>query len=372
MVRRWQVASVDCNGTQQSLGVPSPGASWNRSSERLNAKRKRGGVPTAIHGDRKRGTGILNNRTYIGELVWGRSTWKRSAADSKVQRWQPVTDLDAIVKRTDERLRIIEQGLWNAVKTRQHEIEATTTKLRGALKLSGLLPRHLLSGLLTCAECGGAFRWVNGREYGCATHREGGEAACSNGVRIPIALAEQKLLGKLMAEMLSPEGLAIVERRLREHLCEPGQSRKEVPKAQAAQIAQQDAEMAQLRALMKAGTLSSAAAQAAITTLELEREQLSRLAPDDREKQTARILRMLPRSAELPRQRVTGGNLGLRDPNPISSSAKRAFRHVRRPSGPTTGQNTGRRTPVPDRQGRHQPGRAADGRREHRRPCRNW
>lgn len=76
---------------------------------------------------------------------------------------------------------------------------------------------------------------------------DGGEAACSNGVHVAVALAEQKLLGKLTEEMLSPEGLAIVERRLREHLRQPGQTRKEPPKAQAARIAQKDAEIANLR-----------------------------------------------------------------------------------------------------------------------------
>src|SRR5262245_52244923 len=83
---RWIAAEVN------RLQIPSPGATWNRTSERLNAKRKRGWVATAIHGDRKRCTGILNNRTYAGEIVWGRSTWKRSAADSKQRRWQLVTD----------------------------------------------------------------------------------------------------------------------------------------------------------------------------------------------------------------------------------------------------------------------------------------
>lgn len=76
---------------------------------------------------------------------------------------------------------------------------------------------------------------------------------------------------------------------------------------------------------MKAGNLSAAAAQAAITTLEREREELARSAPDDREKETARILRMLPRSAELLRQRITGGNLGLRGPNSILQARKALF-----------------------------------------------
>lgn len=47
-------------GELNRLGIPSPGASWARASERLNAKRHRGWVATAIHGDRKRGTGILS------------------------------------------------------------------------------------------------------------------------------------------------------------------------------------------------------------------------------------------------------------------------------------------------------------------------
>jgi site-specific DNA recombinase len=38
-----------------------------------NAKRHRGWVATAINGDRKRGTGILNNRAYIGQLLWVKS-----------------------------------------------------------------------------------------------------------------------------------------------------------------------------------------------------------------------------------------------------------------------------------------------------------
>ena len=149
------------------------GASWNRTSVRLYAKRKRGWVSTAIHGDRRRGTGILNNRAYIGELVWGRSAWKRSAADSKQRRWQ-LSDAGQIVRHQDQRLRIVPQPLWEAVKARQQAIEGMTVKLRGALR-RGRLPRYLLSGLLTCQQCGGAFRCVNGREYGCASHRDGGE-----------------------------------------------------------------------------------------------------------------------------------------------------------------------------------------------------
>lgn len=79
-----------------------------------NAKRHRGWVATAIHGDRKRGTGIWNNRAYIGQLLWGRSAWKRSAADPKQRKWQ-LSEAGQIVTHQDERLRMIPQELRDAV-----------------------------------------------------------------------------------------------------------------------------------------------------------------------------------------------------------------------------------------------------------------
>lgn len=131
-------------GELNRLEVPSPGASWNRTSDRLHAKRKHGWVSTAIHGDRTRGTDILNNPLYVGEVRCNRSTWKRGAADSKQRRWQ-LNDAAQVVTHQEERLRIVPRPLWDAVKARQQAVEGMTVKLRGALK-RGRLPRHLLSG----------------------------------------------------------------------------------------------------------------------------------------------------------------------------------------------------------------------------------
>jgi hypothetical protein len=44
---------------------------------------------------------------------------------------------------------------------------------------------------------------------------------------------------------------------------------------------------------------------------------LERATPKKQEQQTARVIRMLPRAAELLRQRIGAGNLGLRDPRSI-------------------------------------------------------
>lgn len=217
---------------------------------------------------------------------------------------------------TDQRLRILPQDLWDRVKARQGAVEGASIKLRTVLK-RGRLPTHILSGLLTCEHCGGTFRRTDSRVYGCASHKDGGPAACTNSVRVPWQLAEKKLLDTLAQEMLSPEGVALLERRVREHMKAQARVPKAPPKTQAAQVAKKAAEIEQLRALMKAGTLSQAVAHAAIEKAEQELHALERATPKKEEQETVRVIRMLPRAAELLRERIGAGNLGLRDPRSI-------------------------------------------------------
>jgi len=47
--------------------------------------------------------------------------------------------------------------------------------------------------------------------------------------------------------------------------------------------------------------------------------------PAKEEKDTARVIRMLPRAAELLRERIRGGNLGLRDPRSIAQGRNTLF-----------------------------------------------
>jgi ATPase subunit of ABC transporter with duplicated ATPase domains len=166
---------------------------------------------------------------------------------------------------------------------------------------------------------------VNGREYGCATHKDGADAACTNGVRVRGELAERKLLDGVAAEMLSPEGVALLERMVRENLSKASRAPKTAKKPQAAQIAKKRAEIEQLRALMKTGTLSQAVAQAAIEKAEEEVRAIERMEPEREEKQTARIIRMLPHAAKVLRERIRRGNLGLRDPRSIVQGRNTLF-----------------------------------------------
>jgi hypothetical protein len=94
--------------------IPSLGASWNRTERRRDRK----WLASTIRGDIHRGTGIVNNRRYLGVVSWGRSEWKRSAADSKKRR-QHLLAAGSAHERLEERLRIVSDELWQRAKTRQ-------------------------------------------------------------------------------------------------------------------------------------------------------------------------------------------------------------------------------------------------------------
>jgi hypothetical protein len=119
--------------------------------------------------------------------------------------------------------------------------------------------------------------------------------------------------------------MALLERKVREHIRNRSEAPAVPPKAQAAKVAKKQAEIEQVRALMKAGTLSQTVAQAAVAHAEEELRTLNEAAPAREEKQTAKILRMLPRTAEAMRARLRTGNLGLKDPRSIVQGRNTLF-----------------------------------------------
>ena len=49
--------------------------------------------------------------------------------------------------------------------------------------------------------------------YGCATHKDGGTHACSNGLTAKLPVVEARLLRRIKDDLLTPELVAEVERR---------------------------------------------------------------------------------------------------------------------------------------------------------------
>jgi site-specific DNA recombinase len=197
--------------TLNAESTPSPGARWNRTVRRRDRK----WLASAIHGDVNRGTGILNNRLYIGVVLWGRSEWKRSAADSSKRRHRMLAT-GSTNETTAERLRIVPQELWERVKARQaqrsHSIGAL---VRGGLRRrapgAGRPAKHLFSGLRSCGVCEASFVLRNRTAYACASYWNG--AACSNSINVSRSVVQDVMLTGMREDLTDPAVIDEVERR---------------------------------------------------------------------------------------------------------------------------------------------------------------
>ena len=270
-------------------GVPSPGATWKRTKRRKDGK----WLASAIHGDVRRGLGILNNRRYIGVVAWGRSEWKRLAADSAKRRYRRL-DKGAI-ERTDERLRIVSDELWQCVKARQAQRSAEA----GARVQAGVRRRapgggrkiYVLSGMLRCRPCGSSYALSNKTRYQCSSHHEGGDGACSVSLSVPRDRAERIILDFTSAEL--PKFLSEIEARY--------ESRRVVAVDHKARIAELDQKIANFVKAIGEG-LRDPELDAALKAARTEPEQLSAVAPMRSERKAEsiehRVARMRKRLAE--------------------------------------------------------------------------
>jgi site-specific DNA recombinase len=132
--------------------------------------------PSTIHGNRKRGTGILNNELYIGIWIWNRLRFiKDPQTGKRVSRLNPPSPW--VIREVPE-LRIIDQALWDQVKARQAALQGA----RGGGASPGYWdrrrPRYLFTGLMSCGVCGGGVVTWNRLRIGCANARNKG--TCSN------------------------------------------------------------------------------------------------------------------------------------------------------------------------------------------------
>lgn len=232
-------------------GVPSPGARWKRVTRRSDGK----WLASAIHGDPRRGSGILNNEKYVGRTVYGRRQFVKNP-DSGVRVVRPGEER---IEYVDERLRIVPQALWDRVHVRRRRVSETA----GALVLGGLRKRaggagrpgkYLFTGLLTCDVCKASFVLQNREYYSCATHWNGG--GCSNTIKLPRSVVQEVMLDGIREDLADPAVIDEVERRFRAAL-----RRSEKPVDNRKRIAQLEREIANVTNAIASGLLSTALAE---------------------------------------------------------------------------------------------------------------
>ncbi|KRW96196.1 recombinase family protein [Paracoccus sp. MKU1] len=169
-------------------GVPGPmGREWG---------------PSTIHGNRERGTGILNNELYVGRLVWNRLRYvKDPDTGRRVSRLNPESEW---VTHEVPELRIIDQALWDAVKARQGKLAFSTRNRHEGNPLNDRRrPKHLFAGLVKCGCCGGGYSMISKDLLGCSTARNKG--TCGNRVNIRRDALEASVLNGLKKHLMEPE-----------------------------------------------------------------------------------------------------------------------------------------------------------------------
>lgn len=169
-------------------GIPGPfGNAWG---------------PSTIHGNPKRGNGILNNELYVGRLVWNRQRFiKDPETGKRVSRLNP--EGEWVTQKVPE-LRIVDDELWQRVKERQRALAYTPKdKTHPNPLLDRRRPKHLLAGLAKCGVCGGGYTLISEHLLGCATARNKGK--CANRLNIRRDALEASVLSGLRTHLMHPD-----------------------------------------------------------------------------------------------------------------------------------------------------------------------
>ncbi|MFT8933429.1 MAG: recombinase family protein [Acetobacter syzygii] len=266
-------------------GVPGPqGRDWG---------------PSTIHGNRERGTGILNNEMYVGRLVWNRLRYLKDPDSGKrVSRLNPESEW--VIQEVPE-LRIVEQDLWDAVKARQAET-TFSQPARGNEALSAQRrPRHLFAGLIRCGCCGGGYSMISKDLLGCSTARNKG--TCDNRLNIRRDALEASVLSGLRTHLMEPD---LFKEFCNEFTREVNRLRMELGADLAAmrnEIPRIDRELDKLLNLILASDDIEASKRVMkkMTTLEARKEELEQKVANTEEPPPL----LHPNMAEIYQQRIT-------------------------------------------------------------------
>ncbi len=162
---------------------------------------------SAIYGSPVKGSGILNNRLYIGEMVWNRSQWLKNPDTGKRQRIERPKEEWKIIPVPE--LRIIEKEIWDRVRKR---IDSGRDK--NGRKRYGRRGVSLFGGYLSCPNCSGKLIAVNAVSYGCQRSKDRGKTVCP-GFLVNRKIVEKKLLNILRKELLTDKAALQFERHFK-------------------------------------------------------------------------------------------------------------------------------------------------------------
>lgn len=222
---RYQINEKEAHWVLYIFEEYSKGVSIQRIAHRLNqlsVPSPRGGAwaVSAIYGSPLKWSGILNNRMYIGQLIWNRSQWVKHPETGKRKRIiRPESEW--VIKNIPE-LRILSDELWNKVR---HRMDSGRDEM--GYKRYGKQSMTLLGGLLRCPYCKGAMVAVNSRSYGCCATKDRGKSVCP-GLLIKKSVVEHRFIEYIKQKLVGEKSMKAFEAEFKKvidtHLSSRGNS----------------------------------------------------------------------------------------------------------------------------------------------------
>ncbi|MDA2911731.1 recombinase family protein [Nitrospiraceae bacterium AH_259_D15_M11_P09] len=285
-------------GELNRLGVPGPAAGYKRKKRR--SVRYGTWSASALHGDPKKYTGLLNNPLYAGRLVWNRREWlKNPETKCKVPRLRPESEW--IIKECPE-LRIVSDDVWKRVQTRRR----APLDFQGNGKLRARRgPKYLLSGLLKCGVCESNYVISSYYQYGCAGYLNRGEAHCANRLRVARTLVEERCLAAIQRDLFTAEALDLFVKETTRLLAERQRTQGSEVALTQRRLAKVEQEIQNIMVAIKAGVLTPTTKEE-LEKAEAERAGLLEMVKADN-RGLGKVTTFLPRAAE--RYRALVANL---------------------------------------------------------------
>ncbi len=171
------------------------------NAEAVPPPRKSHWRASTINGHKGRGTGILQNELYRGQLVWNRVRMvKNPSTGNRISRARPQTEWQRVAVPA---LRIIDDHTFECAQAMRFE----RSRIGGGRNNA---PKRILSGLLRCGTCGAGMSKKDldhGRpRIQCTRMRESG--TCTNHRAYYLDSIERVVIGGLRDELGTEEAIA--------------------------------------------------------------------------------------------------------------------------------------------------------------------
>jgi hypothetical protein len=205
---------------------------------------------------------ILHNERYAGVWTYGKKEWVRSPDSGK--RRAREQDITKVIQRDRPDLRIVEPKVWNAVQARLKGVHEKYTKREdGGPKgrgIPGKPAQYLLSGLLTCGQCGAPLSIFGSdpryRAFRCTDHTRRG--TCASRVALREAEGREVILKAIVRLLAMPAPAARLRKRAAERCAELEAQRGAGTAPRLSRLDDLNRQIANLVGVLAAGNTSDA------------------------------------------------------------------------------------------------------------------